>query len=319
MTQYIFRRLLISLPILLGVTIVIFLLIHFAPGDPVTGMLDPTAGAISSEVVEAQRAQLGLDKPLPIQYVYWLGRVVKGDLGYSLINGNPVNKMIAERFWPTIKLTMLSMIVSVLFGTVVGVISAINQYSLLDYTVTLISFVAVSIPGFFLALGMIFLFSLKLGWLPTSGMTTLGAEPSVWDSFKYMLMPVTVLGIGTAAPIARYARTSMLEVLNNEYVNVARAKGVRERMVIFKHAFPNALIPLITVVGLRIPQLFAGSVIVEQIFHWRGMGTLNIWAVMNQDYTTLMGLNLISAMLVLGSNLITDISYAFIDPRIRYN
>ena len=319
MGQYIFRRVLMIFPILLGVTIVIFLLIHFAPGDPVTGMIDPTVGNISSEEVAAQRAKLGLDKPLPVQYIYWLSRVVKGDLGYSLINGNPVNEMVGERFWPTIKLTILSMIVSVIFGTVVGVISAINQYSVLDYSVTLVSFIAVSIPGFFLALGMIFLFSLKLGWLPTSGMMTLGEDPSLWDSFKHLIMPVTVLGVGTAAPITRYARSSMLEILNNEYVNVARAKGVRESMVIFRHAFPNALIPLITVVGLRIPQLFGGSVIVEQIFHWHGMGTLNIWAVMNQDYTTLMGLNLISAVIILVSNLLTDISYAFVDPRIRYN
>lgn len=319
MGQYIFRRVMISFPILLGVTIVIFLLIHFAPGDPVSGMMDPTTGNISSEFVEEQRAKLGLDQPLPVQYFFWLGRVVRGDLGYSLINGNPVNEMISERFWPTIKLTMLSLLVSVFFGTVVGVISAIRQYSLLDYSVTLISFIAVSIPGFFLALGMIFFFSLELGWLPTSGMMTLGEDASFWDSLKHLIMPVTVLGVGTAAPIARYARSSMLEVLNLEYVNVARAKGVRERLVIIRHAFPNALIPLITVVGLRIPMLFSGSVIVEQIFHWQGMGTLNIWAVMNQDYTTLMGLNLISAILVLSSNLITDISYAFIDPRIRYN
>jgi peptide/nickel transport system permease protein len=318
MGRYILRRILVCIPVLFGVTVVIFMLIHIAPGDPVTGMIDPTVGNIDSEVVELERAKLGLDKPLPVQYFLWLGRILKGDMGYSLINGRPVGEMVAERIGPTLQITILSLIVSVVMGVGLGIISAIKQYSILDYFLTFVSFAAVSVPGFFLALGLIFVFALQLDWLPTSGMQTLGQEPSFWDSIKYMVMPVTVLGVANAAPIMRYARTSMLEVLNQEYVNVARAKGAKEKIVILRHAFPNALLPLITVIGLRIPQLFGGSVIIEQIFHWHGMGTLNISAVLNQDYTVLMGLNLISAILVLLSNLFTDIAYAFVDPKIRF-
>lgn len=318
MGSYIIKRILISIPVLLGVTIIIFLLIHIAPGDPVTGMIDPMNGNLSSEAVALERAKLGLDKPVPVQYFYWLGRVIKGDLGYSLINGKPVRELVASRIWPTLEITILSLLISVVVGIGIGVISAIKQYSAIDYIFNFLSLSAVSIPGFFLALGLIYFFALRLNWLPTSGMSTLGQDPSFFDKLSYLIMPVTVLGIGSAAPIMRYARTSMLEVLNLEYVNVARAKGAKERIVILKHAFPNALLPLITVIGLRVPGLFGGSVIVEQIFHWQGMGTLNISSVLNQDYTVLMGLNLISAVLVLISNLIADIAYAFVDPRIRF-
>jgi len=319
MFNYIAKRILISIPSLLGITIIVFILINVAPGDPVTGMIDPTLGDFNPEMVERERTKLGLDKPLPVQYVLWLGRVVQGDLGYSLITRQPVTKMIGERIAPTLKLTISALILSTIIGIGTGIISAIKQYSWIDYLITLFSFSAVSVPGFFLALGLIYILALQLHWLPTSGMRNLAGENTLWDSIRYMIMPVAVLGIGSAAPLARYARSSMLDILNLDYVNVARAKGLKPWMVIMNHAFPNTLIPLITVVGLRLPVLFAGSVIVEQIFHWEGMGTLNIWAVMNQDYTVLMGLNMISAILVLSANLIADIAYAVVDPRIRYD
>jgi len=319
MTKYILRRLLISIPVLIGITIIIFLLINLAPGDPVTGMIDPTLGDFNPELVARERARLGLDKPLPVQYVLWLGRVMRGDLGYSLITHKPVSQLIGRRIWPTLRLTLLALLISTIIGVGIGIISAVKQYSVLDYMATLFSFSAVSVPGFFLALGLIYIFALQLHWLPTSGMYSLGKEPSVRDSLAHLLMPVTVLGVGAAAPLVRYARSSMLEVLHQDYVNTARAKGLRDWSVIMRHALPNTLIPLITVIGLRLPGLFAGSVIVEQIFHWEGMGTLNIWAVMNQDYTLLMGLNMISAIFVLSANLLADIAYALVDPRIRYD
>jgi peptide/nickel transport system permease protein len=319
MGKYILRRLLISIPVLIGITMVIFALIQLAPGDPVTGMIDPTLGDFNPELVERERAKLGLDQPLPIQYVLWLGRVVRGDLGYSLINRQPVAGIIGQRIWSTLQLTISALILSILVGIPIGIVSAVKQYSALDYLTTFLSFVAVSVPGFFLSLGLIYVFALKLKWLPTSGMRTLGQAPSLWDQLKHMLMPVTVLAVSIMAPLVRYARSSMLEVLQQPYVNTARAKGFREGMVILRHAFPNALIPLVTVVGLRLPTLFAGSVIVEQIFHWQGMGTLNISAVMNQDYTVLMGLNMISAILVLLANQLADIAYAIVDPRISYD
>lgn len=318
MTKYIIRRLLISIPVLLGITVIVFLLIHFAPGDPVMGMIDPTQGGFSAELIERERARLGLDKPLPVQYVMWLGRVLRGDLGYSLITHKPVAKLIGERIWPTLQLTLSALLLSIVVGVTIGIISAVKQYSWIDYLTTLFSFAAVSVPGFFLALGLIFILALKLQWLPTSGMQTLGQPFSVGDRLKHMIMPVMVLSVTITAPLVRYARSSMLDVLRQDYVNAARAKGLREWVVILRHALPNALIPLVTVVGLRLPALFEGSVIVEQIFHWQGMGSLNIWAVMNQDYTVLMGLNMFTAILVLGANLLTDIAYAIVDPRIKY-
>ena len=318
MTKYIIRRVLLSIPVLLGITIIVFLLIHLAPGDPVTGMIDPTLGDINPEMIAREKAKLGLDKPVPVQYVYWLGRVVRGDLGYSLINRKPVTEMIGSRIWSTLQLTITALILSVVAGVLLGILSAVKQYSWLDYLATLFSFSAISVPGFFLALGLIYLLALKLQWLPTSGMQTLGQPDSLWDKIQHMIMPVTVLSVSITAPLLRYARSSMLEVLGQDYVNSARAKGLREWAVIMRHALPNALIPLITVIGLRLPTLFGGSVIVEQIFHWQGMGTLNIWAVMNQDYTVLMGLNMISAVLVLFANLVADLAYAVVDPRISY-
>jgi peptide/nickel transport system permease protein len=317
MGKYIVRRILISIPVLFGITVIIFGLLQLAPGDPVSGMIDPTIGNFDAERIDMERERLGLNEPLIVQYFYWLGRVLKGDLGYSLITQAPVAEMISVRLWPTLKITLSALVLSSVIGIVVGIISAVKQYSLLDYVSTFLSFVAVSLPSFFLALALIFFFALRLDWLPTSGMRTLGIEPSIWDEIQYMILPVSILGIGSAAPLVRYARSSMLEILNQEYVVLARAKGVREWMAIIRHAFPNALIPLISVIGLRLPVLFAGSVIVEQIFHWQGLGTLNIWAVLNQDYSVLMALNLISAILVLGANLLTDIAYAIVDPRIQ--
>jgi peptide/nickel transport system permease protein len=319
MTKYIVRRILISIPVLLGITIIIFALIQLAPGDPVMGQIDPMVGDFSAEVIAEQRAKLGLDQPLPVQYARWLGRIVQGDLGYSVVNRRPVAEMIGERIGGTLQLTISALILSTVLGILIGIISAVKQYSWLDYLSTLLSFSAVSVPGFFLSLGLIYIFALKLDWLPTSGMRTLGVEPSLGDKAIHMIMPVSVLTVNTMAPLVRYARSSMLEVLGQGYVDVARAKGLREQAVILAHAFPNALIPLVTVIGLRLPQLFGGSVIVEQIFHWQGMGTLNIWAVLNQDYTLLMGLNMISAVIVLGANQVADIAYAIVDPRITYD
>jgi peptide/nickel transport system permease protein len=319
MGKYILKRIIWSIPVLIGITMITFALIQLAPGDPVTGMIDPTLGDFSPELVERERAKLGLDEPLPVQYALWLGRVVQGDLGYSLINRKPVGDLIGQRVWSTLQLTISALIIAIVIGIPIGILSAVRQYSVLDYLTTLFSFAAVSVPGFFLSLALIYIFALKLNWLPTSGMRTLGQDPSVWDHIKHMIMPVSVLAVSILAPLARYARSSMLEVLEQPYVNTARAKGFQDWVVILRHAFPNALIPLVTVIGLRLPTLFAGSVIVEQIFHWQGMGTLNIWAVMNQDYTLLMGLNMIAAILVLVANQIADIAYAFVDPRISYD
>lgn len=317
MLNYIVRRLLISIPVLIGITVIVFALLQLAPGDPVAGMIDPTIGNFDADRINLEREKLGLNEPLPVQYFFWVSRVMRGDLGYSLITQKPVGEMIGQRLGPTLRLTISALVVSTIVGISVGILSAVKQYSIIDYAATFLSFVAVSLPGFFMALGMIYIFALRLDWLPTSGMRTLGQDATTWDSLRYMIMPVSILGISSAAPLVRYARSSMLEILNQDFMMLARAKGVRKWPSIILHAFPNALIPLITVIGLRLPILFAGSVIIEQIFHWQGLGTLNIWAVLNQDYTVLMGLELIYAILVLGANLLTDIAYAVVDPRIK--
>ena len=317
MGRFILRRILISLPVFFGITIIVFSMLHFAPGDPVSGMFDPTVGDFSAERVAAERERLGLNDPLPIQYVKWLGRVLQGDLGYSLVLQRPVSSMISVRLWPTLQITLLALFLSSIIGVFIGVVSAVNQYSPVDYLSTLVSFLAVSIPGFFIALGMIYLFALRLDWLPTSGMGTLGGSGGILDSIRFLVMPVAVLTITGAAPIVRYARSAMLECLKSDYMMLARAKGAKKWRAVFVNAFPNALIPIITVIGLRIPALFAGAIIVEQVFQWQGLGTLNIWAVMNQDYSVLMALNLVSAVAVLGANLLTDVVYALVDPRIR--
>lgn len=318
MNTYILKRILITVPLLLGITVITFSLIHLAPGDPVTGMIDPTLGNLDAEAIVRERARLGLDKPLPVQYALWLGRVARGNLGYSLINRKPVSELVGDRILSTLQLTVTALVISIVVGIGIGIISAVKQYSWLDSVFTFLSFSAVSVPGFFLSLGLIYILALKLQWLPTSGMETLGVPPSIWDKLKHMIMPVSVLAVTMTAPLVRYARSSMLEVLSQEYLTVARAKGLREWIVLLRHGLPNALIPVVTIIGLRLPGLFGGSVIVEQIFHWPGIGMLNVSAVFNQDYTVLMGLNMVSAILILFANLVTDITYAVIDPRVRY-
>jgi peptide/nickel transport system permease protein len=200
----------------------------------------------------------------------------------------------------------------------VGVLSAVKQYSFLDYASTIFGFAAISIPSFFLSLGTIYVFALTLGWLPTAGMATVGEPSSLWDSLRHLILPATVLGLAEAAPLIRYTRSSMLEIIKQDYVTVARAKGLRERSVIYGHALRNALLPLVTVIALSLPRLLGGTVIVEAVFAWPGMGTLAITAVRGRDYPVIMAINLISAVLILLSSLLADVIYAIVDPRIKY-
>jgi peptide/nickel transport system permease protein len=319
MLAYILRRLLITLPVLLGITAITYILVSLAPGDPVTAMLDPEQMTIlGPDWIKERKAELGLDKPIPVRYVLWLREVARGNLGYSAIDRRPVSEKIGERFWPTLKLMLSAMVIGVTVGVSVGVISAVKQYSTLDYTATILGLVVISIPAFFLGLGGIYVFSLKLRWLPTAGMATIGAPPSLVDSLHHLVLPASVLGLAQAAPLIRYTRSSMLEVIHQQYVTVARSKGLRERAVLLRHALPNALIPIITVLALRIPYLVAGTVILEQIFAWPGMGTLAITAIWGRDYPVVMAFNLVTAVAIVGSNLLADVTYAIVDPRVRY-
>jgi peptide/nickel transport system permease protein len=319
MQRYILRRLLISVPILLGVSIISFLFIHLAPGDPVEALIDPVMRAdLGPEWVAQRKAELGLNQPLPVRYAIWLGQLAEGNMGFSLISRQPVAAQIQERLGPTLLLMGTSLLVAIAIGVPLGVLSAVRRYSLLDYIATIGGFVAISTPSFFLGLGLIYVLSVNLHLFPTSGMFTLGAEASVPDLLQHLVLPVTVLGLGQTPQILRYARSSVLDVLRQEYVTTARSKGLSNSVVMLRHTLRNALIPLITVIGLSLPNLLGGAVITEQIFQWPGMGWLAVRAVNGRDYPLLMGIILVTATMVLLSNLLADILYAYADPRIHY-
>jgi peptide/nickel transport system permease protein len=320
MTAYILRRLAISVPVLLGITLFTFLFINLAPGDPISALIPPTERhTLTPAALEAKKEELGLNRPLPIRYAIWLGQLVRGNLGYSYADRRPVTTHLRERVWPTLELSGCALGLALLVATPLGIISALRQYSIVDYVLTVLSFVALSIPGFFLALGAIYVFSLRLHLLPTSGMRTVGVPRSLGDHLEHLLLPVAILSLERVGPFMRFVRSSVLEVVQQEYVTTARAKGLSERLVILRHALRNALIPLITIVGLSLPSIFGGAVLLETIFSWPGIGMLSVAAVFQRDYTVLMGLGFASAVLILVSNLLTDICYVVVDPRIRYH
>ena len=319
MGRYVLRRLAISLPVLIGITLVTFIIINLAPGDPVSAMISPEAAAeLGAEWFEQQRAELGLNQPVPVRYAIWIGQIAQGNLGFSYIDRQPVTKKLAERVGPTLRLMITVQLLALTIALPIGILSALRQYSWIDYLATIFGFTAIAIPSFFLALAGIYVFAVKLRWLPTAGMATIGAPPSFWDGLHHLILPAFVLGLAQAAPLIRYTRSSMLETVRQDYVRTARAKGLREQAVVAGHALRNALIPLITVVALTLPQLLGGAVIIEQVFAWPGMGSLAITAVRGRDYPTIMAINLIGATAILCSNLLADVLYAWVDPRVKY-
>jgi len=309
----------VNIPVLLGITIAMYLIANLAPGDPVTALMNPEQMAnMGPEWVEQQKESLGLNDPLPVRYVKWLGQTVQGNLGYSFVDRLPVSEKIGERVGPTLQLMVVVMVISILVGVPLGILSALKQYSFIDYFLTVAGFLTVSIPSFFLALVLIYIFSVRLNWLPATGMYTVGRERTFIDSLQHIILPASVLGLAQAAPIIRYTRSSLLETVKQDYVTVARAKGLVERVVISRHALRNALIPIITIIALDVPRLLGGTIIIEQVFAWPGMGSLAIASVQGRDYNVLMGINLIAAVMVLASNMLADVIYAFVDPRIKY-
>ncbi|MEA2516021.1 MAG: peptide/nickel transport system permease protein [Thermomicrobiales bacterium] len=314
------RRVAISIPVLFGITVFTFLFINLAPGDPTLAMFDPEQLArMNREDLEARRERLGLNEPLPIRYLTWLRELLRGNLGYSTIDHTSVGGEIVARVGPTLELTLTSLILSLLIAIPLGVISALRQYSAVDYTFTVLSFVAVSVPSFFAAIGAIYIFSLRLDWLPTSGRGTAGSAGGAGDYLKHLILPMTILTLERVGPFTRYVRSSMLEAARQDYVVTARSKGLTERVVVLRHALRNVLTPFITIVGLSLPGVLGGVVIIETIFSWPGIGLLTIKAVNQRDYTMLMGLALVSAVAIIISNLVADLCYAIADPRIRYS
>jgi peptide/nickel transport system permease protein len=315
MLGYLLRRALVAVPVLLGVTVVVFIVIDAMPGDVVDFLVNPQ---LSGEAVQAQREALGLHQPLHVRYFTWLGQLAHGNLGYSLVNRQPVTKRIGERLGPTLLLMGAAILGGVLLAIPMGTISAIHQYSAWDYSLTALAFVSISMPTFFLGLGLIYVFSLKLDLFPVAGMQMLGAAFSLTDRLHHLVLPATVLGLVYLARFIRFMRSGMLEVLNEDYVRTARSKGLAESVVVFKHALRNALLPVITLWGLTLPEVFGGAVITEQIFQWPGIGMLTIESILARDYPTLMGMNLVTALLVVTGGLLADVAYAVADPRIRY-
>ena len=313
MGKYIIKRILIAIPVLIGITIIDYAIMCLA-GSPLQMLQGPR---ISQAAVAAKKIALGLDKPFYVQYFVWLKQLLHGNMGYSIKSYQAVSEMIASHLGPTLLLMGVSLLVSLLMAVPAGIYSAIKQYSAGDYTVVTLSFLGSSVPGFFLSLLLIYLFTVKLGWLPSSGMTTLGTAGGAGDVAKHMVMPVLVLATSMAGTNIRYIRSAMLEILQQDYLRTAKAKGIGRFLVINKHALRNALIPIITVIGMEIPVLFGGQVIIEQVFSWPGLGLMTMSAITNRDYPVIMGVCLLSAIVVLAANLITDILYALADPTIQ--
>lgn len=319
MGQYILRRLILIPILLIGITALDFTFINLAPGDPITSMIDPQEmRLLTKDDIERRRKELGLDQPIPVRYVIWLKEVVGGNLGHSYVKAQPVSRLMVTGIRNTILLMTLSLIFTTIVGVVLGIISALRPYTWIDYTLTALSFSGVAMPSFFFALILIFIGALKLGWFPTSGLITPGVPPTITDQLRHMVLPLIALSIGGTASLLRYTRSSMLEVLQEEYIMTARAKGLASFVVNLRHAFKNAALPLITILGLHIPGLFGGAVIIETIFSIPGIGSTMVEAMNNRDYPVMMGGILLSGVTVLFSNLLADISYAFADPRIRY-
>ncbi|CEK38853.1 ABC transporter permease [Paraclostridium sordellii] len=320
MAKYILKRLFTTLVVLFGISIIIFTLIHLQPGNPYSTMIDPN---VSPEVVKEMLSKIGYYDPIHVKYIKWISRALRGDLGYSIYYGKPVIDIISSRMTNTAILASFSLLISIVFGIGIGILSAIKKNTLFDKVVTVFSFIGVSIPAFFFGLILIKVFSFDLQLLPVSGMKTLGSDftgiESFFDLLKHLLLPGIVLAFLQSTAFIRYTRSSMIDVLDKEYIVTARAKGLSKNKAIFKHGLKNALIPIVTIICLQIPFLFSGALLTETVFIWPGIGRLSYEAVLNRDYSLIMGILMILSIIILLSNLLADILYAVIDPRIRYD
>lgn len=314
MAGYIIRRLVLTVPVMLLVAITTFLLLHMTPGDPVAVLLGPDA---TTEQIEQLRDRLGLNEPVHVQLLNWFKDLARGDLGESLFLSKPVTEAIAERAQPTLQLTLLASLVAICVGLPFGVLSAIRRGSVLDAGSMLVAMVGISMPTFWLGLNLIFIFGVKLRWLPVQGYQPI--SEGIWTNLRYLLMPALTLGAAQGALLARMTRSMMLEVLHEDYVRTARAKGAGERRVVIRHALRNAFIPLVTVIGLTFAILISGAVVTEQVFGIPGIGQLLIRAVSRRDFPLIQGIVLVIALLYVIINLIVDIIYVFLDPRIHYS
>lgn len=308
MLRYSLGRLVSTIPVLLGVTLLVFAMTALTPGDPVIALLGESAQGVSAETVAELRGQLGLDKPLPQQYVEYMGRLVRGDLGTSLRSGRPVATEIAERLPATAQLAFAGMALAVALGLTLGILAAVRRGGVVDLLAVVVALAGVSIPVFWSGFLLMMLFSLELGWLPASGR----------GSWRHLVLPAVTIGLSSAAFIARITRSTMLESLRRDYIRTARAKGVSGQGVVMRHALKNAMIPIITVVGLQLGGLLGGAVLTETVFAWPGAGRMLVDAIVARDLPLVQGGVLVLSLLFIFVNLIVDLAYAALDPRVRY-
>lgn len=315
--QYFIHRVLINIPILLMVTVIIFVLINLAPGDPVDFYVNEEVGITREDLAHVEE-RFGLHEPLPLRYVRWLGAVLRGDLGFRYKNGDDVAEVLWVRLQRTLILMGAAQIMGAVVGISLGVFIGLRQYSIWDFLLTGLSFVGVSMPAFVAGIFGLYLFSVQLHWFPSGGMQTVGQETTLLDSLHHLFLPASTLAVFNLATYMRFTRFSILEVRSEDYIRTARVKGLHENVVTWRHTFRNALLPVITIMGLNIPQLVAGALFTETIYSWPGMGSLFVDAVLARDYPMVMGIMLVTAVVVLAANLATDLAYAVFDPRIRY-
>ena len=311
---FIGRRFLFLIPLLIGLSMLMFALIHAAPGDPVIALMGPEAAA-NPEYVERARRNLGLDQPVPVQYLRWLGNVVRGDLGTAAtFNNKPVLELIGERFWGTVQLQALALGLGIFLAVPIGIVSATRQYSAVDNVVTVGSFLGLALPNFWLALLFQLWLGVQLRWLPVLSTGQADAPPD--ERWRYFVMPVIILALPNIAYFARFMRSAMLEVIHQDYVRTAVAKGLGGRTVLYGHALRNALIPMVTVIGLQLPRVLSGAVIIEQIFAWPGLGLLAYEAIGRRDYPVILAVTMLAGAAVMIVNVLVDVVYALVDPRV---
>lgn len=320
MSKYLMKRLIQTIPIFIGISIIVFILVNSQPGDPYSSMIDPN---VTPEIKEAMLRKIGYYDPMPVKYMKWAGRAIQGDLGYSLSYKEPVINVIKSRLPNTFILAIVSLAFSTLIAIPIGMISSVKRYSLFDYVTTVLAFVGLSIPAFFFGMLLIKFFAVDLKLAPISGMVTIGKKyigiNHVMDVINHMILPAIVLALINTASLMRYTRSSMIEIIKQDYIRTARAKGVSAFSITCKHALKNALIPIITILSFQLPSLFSGALLTETIFVWPGIGRLNYEAVLNRDYPLIMGIVMIFAIVTLVSNMLADIMYAIVDPRVKYD
>ncbi|WP_042679031.1 ABC transporter permease [Anaerosalibacter massiliensis] len=312
MARYTVRRIIQAIPILIFISFISFFIIRLTPGDPVKVFITPQ---MTHEQIERTRANLGLDKPIYVQYFYWIKNILRGDLGYSFINYQPVSKEISERFLPTIGLMGISLLISIILSILLGIASAIHKDKFIDNLISKICYIGISIPSFWFAMILIYIFSMKLKLLPSIGMRTIGVY-SILDLMKHGIMPSIVLSYPNTAILTRYIRARLIDEMKESYVKTAKSKGISQRQIFYSHILRNSLLPMITILGMNLPSLVSGAFITETIFGWPGMGKLGVSSIFNFDYPVIMAITMMSSIMLVLGNLISDICYSLVDPRI---